>query len=285
LIIVKLKVSKALTTEHWKQMAIGTEDQYGNPFRIIKLRWNKNPMHKMAEYTKTRGFEDAMISKDSRTSDIAISYRRNGSVMWQQPPGGVGPFTGELANTPRNLRRLAAMYGDRLFTIMDADIDKIVRSMYEEVLKDIPKNKKEFHDRRIRNLHRMAMDDEDKKSEGKVEIPLDIERISLSEKTRLAQIKQMELDKREEALNMRESALGERAVDDAREGVLPVAYSREFLGDQKMFELRRICTEVGAVWDNSTRKDALIEKVISRQEGKNVAATEAVKETAEALDI
>ena len=284
MIIIKLKVNKQITADHWKQMAIGTPDEYGNPFRIAKLRWTKNPMHKMAEYTKTRGFEDAIISQDRRTGDISVSYRRSGSIMWTRPIGGVGPFMGEVPVTPKNLQRLAAMYGDKLWTIMDADIDKQVRAMYEKMRSEMTPEQIAFDDRRIRGMHRSSLEKEDKEAKGP-EIPLAAEKLSIAEQNRLNQLKAMDLAKREEALNMKEAALNSKVEEVIERGGSPVTYGREYLAARKIHEIRKIAKEVGTTFEPNETKEAIITKIIQRQEGKKAEAVTAAKELEESLDI
>ena len=267
MIIIKLKVSRNLTTDHWKQMAIGTIDEYGNPFRLIKLRWNKNPLHKNTEYAKTRGFEDTELSKDPRTGDIAVTYRNPGSVMWQRPAGGVGPFIGELAQTPKNLQRLAAMYGDRLWTIMDADVDKIVAKMYQERQTRMDDATKVADSKRIADMHTNELERSDKAGKGVIQIPEAIDKLSVTEQNRINMIQAQDNEKRAAALEIKESQLNERVVDMVGSGAAAVMYQKEALEKEKIHKVRGICREIGIKWENTETKDVLVGKILLKQAG------------------
>jgi hypothetical protein len=271
MVIVKMKVNRQITAAHWVGMAVGVEDEYGNPFRVIKLRWNPNRMHKMTEYAKTRGFEDAIISKDPKTGGVKITYRTNGSIMWMRPMG-IGFFMGEVAQTPKNMAKLASHYGDKLWTILDADIDVIVRKMYEERKKNQTKEMADYDMKRINRMH-TATHEHKENNTSAPELPLDIEKMDVHEKNRLNQIKQVELDKRNEALNMKEAALNKKAADMVGDGVAPVTYTMDYLTAQKLFKLRKLCTEVKVKWENSDKKEDLIKRITEKQTG-NAAAVQ-----------
>ena len=275
-IIVKLKTSKVITAEHRKQQAIGIIDEYGNPFRIIKLRWNKNPMHKNVDYAKTRGFEDAIISKD-RMGEIAITYRRNGSVQWMRY-GGEGPYMGEVAQTPRNMRLLGSTYGDKLFTILDADINQIVKKMYEDRQAKYDENTKKINEARIAGLHTRESE-KGEKAIGPVELPIEAERISVSEQNRLNQIEKQNNEKRKAALDEKEDKLDKRIVDMVGQGVEVVSYTEDFLRSVKgLQKLRGICRELKVKWELTEKKDDLINKIIKTQNGNTQAVKKQMEE-------
>lgn len=271
MVIVKMKVNRQITAAHWVGMAVGVEDEYGNPFRIIKLRWNPSRVHKNTEYAKTRGFEDAIISKDPKTGGVKITYRRNGSIMWTRPMG-IGFFMGELPQTPMNMAKLCSHYGDKLWTILDADIDVIVKKMYEERKKNQTPAMAEFDKGRLSRMHTMTHERNDKDTSAP-EIPLDIEKIDVQEKNRLNQIRQTELDKRNEALNMKEAALNQKAADMVGDGVAPVVYTMDYLNGQKLFKLRKLCTELKLKYAPTDKKEDLIKRINDKQAG-NAAAVE-----------
>jgi len=265
-IIVKLKVNRSITAESWKRDSLGVEDEYGNPFRIIRLRWNNTPMHRMAEYVKMRGFEDAVIGKNPRTGDISITYRKNGSITWMRN-NGIGSFFGEVAQTPKNMNMLASHYGDRLFTIVDADIEAIVKKMHEERRKSASKEVNDFNDKRARMLHTNSHE-YDPNEKGAPELPLDVEKMSIAEQNRINAITKQELDQREAKLNKKEQAITEQSLSLIGEGVSPTAYSREYLEGLKFYEIRKLCKEVGTSWGAEDKKPELIEKILNKQSGK-----------------
>lgn len=266
MILVKLKVNRTITSAYWKEQAIGTIDEYGNPFRIIRLRWNTNKLHLNAEYTKTRGFEDAVIGSDGRTGNIKITYRQNGSIMWERPAGGIGPFNGELAQTPFNMDKLAAHYGDKLWTILDADINEQVKAMYEERQKKTPKELQEFNQKRIGRMHTYSLERDDGKAP---ELPLDADKVTLQEQKRQNEVTRQDNAKRKAELDQREKDLDKRVIDMVGDGAAPVVYSEESLRakEMKIFKVRKICTQLGVSWANEDKKDDLVKKILEKQAG------------------
>lgn len=281
MIIVKLSVNKQLTEDYWKNIAQGTTDSYGNPFRIIRLRWMNSKLHKNAEYAKTRGFEDAVLSKNAVTGDIKITYRRNGSIVWLRPPGGVGPYIGEVAETPRNLRLLASHYGDKLWTIVDRDVDAIVHKMYETMRADMSQKQRDFNDKRIAKMHTMSVEESDS---GSVNIPVDAERMSLQEDRRLLMQEKTAQDQRKAALDEKEKLLNKKAVSLVGEGVMPVFYSEEHLKSLKIFDLRKVAKEIGVDYSSGDKSEGLIKKILDRQAGKKAEAQEKVTTVMAGLD-
>lgn len=273
MIIVKLKVNRQLTADYWKQLAIGTKDDYGNPFRIIKLRWNNNKLHKNTDYAKTRGFEDAILSKDTRTGDIKVSYRRNGSIVWQRPAGGVGPYIGEVAVTPYNLEKLASMYGDKLFSIIDQDIDAIVRAKYEQKVKGMSEQTLLFNKNRVRGMHTMAVE-KDSNIQNLGEVPLEVEKVNIQEQNRVLMQKKQEQDLREAALNDKEQRLNTKVADLVGEGIDPVTYSEEYLKGLKFLELRKVAKEQGIKYENTDKIPDIIVKIVEKQAGSMKEAKE-----------
>lgn len=273
MIIVKLKVNRQLTADYWKQLAIGTNDDYGNPFRIIKLRWNNNKLHKNTDYAKTRGFEDTILSKDTRTGDIKVSYRRNGSIVWQRPAGGVGPYIGEVAVTPYNLEKLASMYGDKLFSIIDQDIDAIVRAKYEQKVKGMSEQTLLFNKNRVRGMHTMAVE-KDSNIQNLGEVPLEVEKVNIQEQNRVLMQKKQEQDLREAALNDKEQRLNTKVADLVGEGIDPVTYSEEYLKGLKFLELRKVAKEHGIKYENTDKTPDIIAKILEKQAGSMKEAKE-----------
>lgn len=274
MIIVKLRVTREMTAAHWKEVAKGVTDEYGNPFRIIKVRWNQSRMHRMSEYAKTRGFEDTVITKDRRTGDVAIQYRRKGSIMWQRPMGGVGSFIGEVAYTPFNLQKLISMHGDKLWTILDDDIRVIVEKGYAKRLTEMPVKVRDFNQTRIMSMHTMNVEKGDNVASDFDKQINEVEKQSVTEQNRMNMIKAQELAVKEEALNMKENAIDNKIADMAIDGVAPVAYSEEYLVSKKYLELRGICKTIGVKYTQDDKKDTLIAKIMEKQEGNKQAVEE-----------
>ena len=262
MIIVKLKVNTKLTAAYYKQKAIGSVDSLGNPFRIIKLKWNSNILHKNAEYAKTRGFEDAVIAKDQTTGDFKITYRRNGSVVWQKPEGGVGAYEAELPATPYNIQKLVSHYGDKLWFIVDPDIEAAVKIEYEKRVAAMSKEAKEFNKNRV---HKMHISDVDVKTDVKFEIPVD-EKVT-QEKTRNLSVKEIELAKKEAELNAKAQALAEKEKALVNAGSALTGYSKNYLMEQAIGTLRKHCKELGIEYVQDQKKGDLVEMIMNKQAG------------------
>lgn len=264
MVAVKMKVNRQVTGEHWKGMAKGVPDEYGNPFRIIRLRWNTNRMHKMTDYVKTRGFEDAILSADGKTGGIKIMYRKPGSIMWQRTMG-IGPFLGELAYTPYNIHKLATHYGDKLWTILDADIDEEVKARYEKRRKSMGAALRERDDNRIKGMHSMSIDRDEKGKDPTPAVPLDVDVLSVEDKNRMAVIKEQELKNKEIALDVREKDLNKKSAALVTGGGSLVQYTPEYLNEQKIYKLRSLCRELKVKWDNTDKREDLVQKIIEQQ--------------------
>ncbi len=284
IILKKLKISKELNSEFWKSKAKGTKDQYGNPFRIITLHWLFTRMRPMADYVKTRGFEDAVISKNEATGGFKITYRRNGSVMWQRAPGGVGPFFGEVAVTPYNLKKLASMYNDKLWTIVDADIDQVVKALYLKRFAKMPDEVKKFNEDRIAamNSHRTSIDI--KLGDAPVS---QTEREAFEEEQRKLEVGKQELAKKQAEVKTQEKTIIDNVVKDIENGVSPVEYSEEYLSKVGFNDRKKILKEMGVKVPPSANSAALLTMILAAQAGKKVTppVEEAEKETSSEDDI
>lgn len=265
MIIVKLRVTRQLPASYWKEKALGTLDPYGNPFRIITLKWNRNRLHKNSEYTKTRGFEDAVISQSKEDGDFDIKYRRNGSVMWQKPEGGVGPFFGELPYTPYNISKLVTHYGDGLWTIADADIDRMVRIKYEEMMSKMPDNLKKFNEDRV---HAMHVSDIEVGKVVKHEVVTDP--LTIKEKERTIAVKQTDIEKKAAELERRERALAEREAMLVKAGVEINQYSEQYLNTRSIQALRKTSKELKLAWTQDMTRADLIKIIVDAQNGKKL---------------
>lgn len=262
MVIVKLKVNTKLPASYWKKQAIGTIDQYGNPFRIITLKWNSNVLHKNTEYTKTRGFEDAVIDKNQSTGDFKITYRRNGSVMWQKPDGGVGAYVGEMPLTQYNIQKLASHYGDKLWFIVDPDIEAQVKIMYEKRINEMSKEAKKFNDTRVRMMH---TSDVDPSVNSRFEIPVD-ENIT-TEKHRTLSVKEIELAKKEAILAEKEKALAEKEKALVNAGSSLTAYGKSYLMSQTIASLRKHCKELSIEFSMDDKRGDLVDMIMDKQSG------------------
>jgi len=250
----------------YAKAAVGETDQYGNPFRMIKLRWTKNRLHRNGPYAKTRGFEDTIITVNTGTGEIAVSYRPNGSVMWDRGPLGVGPFFGELGKTAANMTRLAKCYRDGLWTIVDSDIDGEVKAMSDKHWLGMSDEDRAFNEERIRRMHILPAEDLENNT-SPIKHGKDRDEDLVKEKTQIVNRREMELQEREAKLAERERTLMSREADIAETGTpIGTGYTAEAMGHMKMHEVRKIARETYKMvcQPNMTRAD-IIDQIIERQ--------------------
>lgn len=262
MVIVKLKVSTKLPASYWKNQAIGSIDSYGNPFRLIRLKWNATILHKNSEYAKTRGFEDAVIDQNKTTGDFKITYRRNGSITWQKPDGGVGPYWGEIPLTQYNIQKLVSHYGDKLWFIVDPDIEAQVKILYAKRLEEMPKEAKKFNETRVRMMH---TSDVDRDTDAKYEVPVDT-KITI-EKQRSLSVKEIELAKKAAELEAKEKALAEKEKALVNAGSALTGYGKNYLMDQTIATLRKHCKELAIEFGTEHKKGDLVDMILNKQAG------------------
>ena len=265
-----IKVNRQLNSDFWKDKARGTIDPYGNPFRIIKLRWNRGEIRPNSEYAKTRGFEDAVISKSS-SGDFKIRYRRDGSVTWMRAPGGIGPFIAELPLTPINIKVLTKAHGDKMWTIEDHDIRSVVEKLYAVVVEKMTPEESEFNKKRIEAMNTRNLS----VNPNSFERPTGSEKDSVEEERRQNEIRRQELDKREAELANREKQMTKSQVEDAGKDVSPINYSEEYVRNSDYNQRRAIAKELGVMFDRKTKSEELYRRILDFQKGvKKIAELE-----------
>lgn len=267
MIQVFLKVNKTLTGEYWKNQAIGSLDQYGNPFRIIKLLWTGGQLHPNTDYSKTRGFENTIISKNNKTGGFSIRYNKEGNVTWQRPVGNIGPFFGELADTPYNREKLASCYGDKMWSIADADMDRIIRAMYEKRVKGMDRKTVEFNQLRVASMMTS------KSSNVKLEpnVPLEAEKMILNEDKRNVEVRKQELDKREAELEKKNAAIVDKQVKAISSGDSLINYSEEYLNKLNFPGLKAVAKELKLKYPLTVKMAELKKALMEHQTGKEVS--------------
>ena len=265
-------------SEDYAVMAVGEEDSYGNPFRLIRLRWRGTRYHRMNTYAKTRGFEDAVIEVKRNTGELVIRYRQSGSAMWARSKGGVGAFFAEVPKTQQNMARLARCYEDKLWTIVDTDIDGEVKAMSDRFWADMAKRDEEHKDEpgyqsevaynreRIRRMHILPAENLEN-IKAPVGHELEHEQAVVSETAKLNRKRDMDLARREAEIAERERKLMEHEAKIAGEFTpIGTGYSEESLGAMKMHEVRRVARdEFGLKVINEDKKAAIIEMIMEKQ--------------------
>lgn len=273
MIIVK-NASKAHPSEKWIALAMGEIDPYGNPFQLIELSWNKGlRLRRAAEYLKTRGdIDDTIITADTTNGGIEIRYRQNGSVMWVQKEG-IGPYTGQLARTPKNIAFLVANYKDGDWTIKSPlTVENEVRVLWEKWFNSLTESQQKAENDRIKSKHTHY---QARKDEPYMAPPAD--KVVEGERAKSLTLKEIELKERELALEKREKALLVKDEERLIAGGSVTTYSREFLQAKTFHELKAFAKEIGIPHLRPDSADVLINRILESQ--KPAVSTEPEKVT------
>ena len=266
--IVVRNASRSRPREMWVQEALGVEDSYGNPFRIIELRWRGNALHRMAEYGKTRGFEDTEIRLDE-FGELQVTHvnKGRGCIQWMRSSNGIGPFRGQLAETPYNLQKLAAMYGNRLFSYADPMVEATVKGMWEKRYADMTPEAREWTDKHNAGMQTRHVQQDSIALQPTEDSTRDEAR-EVRDMKRDLQLRQAELARRERELEERTRSVAGSVGAAARDGVTSVRYSKDALDGMKMFEVRRIAKrEFSIAFSSEATKDSIIEEIMAKQSG------------------
>jgi len=263
MIIVK-NATRAHPSEEWMEVARGEIDEYGEPFQLIELQWLNTPLHRMTEYAKTRGFEDTIITANTKTGGVKINYRENGSVMWLRKKG-IGPFTGLLAKTPKNMRRLASHFEDRLWKIMDPVIASEVKALWDSLKEKMTEKDLQFHNDRITSTH-------SSKSETSIpgyvaRLPAEDSATQIAEDRRQLNLQMVELKRRELEVAEREGSLNKSKIESIAAGEAPSKYGQVYLEKLKMHEIRSLARKMGIPVDGADKKTTIVQRVLDRQNG------------------
>lgn len=268
IVLRKLRIhpAKGMTEESWLNKARGAKDEYGNPFRIITLRWNHSRTNLCTNYQKTHGFEDAIIAKDGSTGGFKITYRP-GTLMWMRPLGGIGDFEAMCPMTPRNMKALIAAYPNRKWRIVDEDVNAKVKRGWDERWDRMDERTKEFNDKWFKAMHTLASERNDPVAIERAD--LSIEKKEVEEEKRIIEIKKQEIEKEKEKANEVLKEVNQKVSTLETHGIEAVTYSRDYLnGVKSVFSLRKIAREMKIPISPNEKKKAVIEKIIAKQSGK-----------------
>jgi hypothetical protein len=262
MIIVK-NASLAHPSEQWIALSLGETDPYGNPFTIIELRYNKSRLRAQTDYSKTKGdIEDTIITANTRDGGVEIRYRQNGSIMWEQKDN-IGPYTGKLARTPRNVAFLAEHYGDRLWQIRaPISVENEVKALWQKMRDGMTEDQREADDKRIAQLHTHYM----AKPDEPMDAPVPDKTVDMEEK-RNQYLKQQELENRELEIAERERKLGIAEAAKIKAGAVLTRYTEKHLRGLKIYELRKLARETKAGGKAADTIDVLVGKIMAVQEG------------------
>lgn len=287
-IVRKARNRDGQRAKDWINMAIGEIDNYNNPFEIIELSWKKNRVQRMAEYSKTRGFEDTEISDGPDGVNVTHIRRGNGSIMWERPFNGHGPFVGRIARTQFNMVKLAKCYRDDLWTIKNRSIDLEIRAMSDKLWNEMTPEQRAFNEERIKRLHNLkseedmaiankqaidglggdprAMKHEYVSKKPTAEIPTE----NLTEERKMLFRKERELEEREARIKEIEEKYLKTHTAEIKKGKPPIEYRTVYTTDQlrqmKPTEIRRVArVEFGITLKPADDRTAAIEKIVAIQ--------------------
>lgn len=264
------------TTETILNAAVGMEDPYGNPFRIVHLDWN--PARKNSQYAKTVGFEDAIIHK--LQSGLKIEYRKPGYARWMQNKL-TRRFYSQVADTPHNRKMIAAGISDKFWTVRERDVSAACEQEAENLWKSMTKEERAFHKKRIKGSWRYRYDDDENNAvpDSMVNAKAENENIVMRKADLFKE--REKLDKQKAELEAERQKLDDLISQAAANGIQIVQYKPEVLRVMKMAELRKICNEKNIPQELTMKKADLIEAIIARQHGKESLKMERLKEKAE----
>lgn len=263
MIFTRLRVDQRRPMDFYVNAALGSTDEYGNPFEVITLIWNNTPLHHATGYHKVHGFQDAEIYRVRRTGELAVRYRKTGHARFLQEYGDSGPYIAKVPRTPQNLKRLASMYGNKLFRIRERHFDEEVKTLYEKKVANMDEDVKKFNEEHDRGLQTRYVGVS--AAPTPQVLPDRPENDELSREREALQLERIQLQKDRAEIERLKGSLGT--------GEPKCNYSQEFLEKQPISELRRIAKQskatitremnagevVGAILD--TQADNITEQV------------------------
>jgi hypothetical protein len=261
---IPVKPGTILTREYWLVQAKGVRDSYGNPFRVVTLRWNWSSINKIAPNVKTGGFEDAIISRSRTTGGLSIRYRYPGSVVWRRPIGGVGDFMAECPITPKNMKVLASCIPNEKWFIVDDDIRSIAEKMYEKKVEVMDENTKKFNKEWFTLMK--SLPNNQNLNGGNVFEDTKAKVKTIEDKNLELARKEQELSLKSAALDIKEQELINAKVVAVSEGKDIIIYQDDALKGMKRQQLMHICKQIG-VSDNVLDKKIpeLIQLITEKQ--------------------
>jgi len=282
--------NRKFTSEEILKRCIGMKDKYGNPFEIINLDWN--PAKFCGHATKTKGdFDDVMLIRTKRGT--AITYRTPGSLEFLKD-GFTGFYSAMVARTDKNLYILGSMYYDKLWTIREPHIDKIVKVIADKidegnklveqthtvvVYEEQPNGTQKRVEKRVKEtlyeVHKRRREGHFKgpRGAGDISRPLEMnlhqEQMTDKKEAEL-NVKIMDIEKREALLKDREAALSIPApIEDNINEPVNDLYTREDLLSKKFIpvsKLKKLAKdEFGIDNAHSLHRDVVVDKILETQ--------------------
>lgn len=255
---------------------IGRIDPYGKPFEIITLKWT--PRKKTFHKAKTKGFEDALITRNTQSKQISIEYRKSGSAEWLKDPIG-GEFIAKIPKTDNNIRVLASMFYDNLWVIKEAHIKSEVKKLADKIDEENKKVKCPFegfdtwfdYHKMRRESHFKGKSGMDISQRGATKAISD----QLTQEEAMLEKRRIELEKKEAELKEKEEVLNDKisqknSIDSVQ--LVMQKYDRDFLEKLNVSTLKKKARDEFNIKDAFERKKPeIIDIILDLQSGEQFA--------------
>jgi len=222
------------TQKHMIEAALGTTDNYGNPFVIIKLR----STGVLASNTTTHGYEDTVVSLNTRTGELQVKHRSPGRLRWIRQSWG-GKAIALIGRTPKNLEILARSFYDGDFVIEDSHHREEVKAIADKLIASLTPDEKAAMDERIRKSKIGTYGQKIAKSSAGAQEEL------VREKQRELSLREENLKKREAAVKTKEDGVKEKHIKNVKRDGTAVMVNLEALDNMKIYELRQVVRALG----------------------------------------
>ena len=257
----------------------GVIDDRGEMLQLIEVQSLVNT----GNNTSTHNFEDTILSAED--GEFTVSHRP-GRMMWERQR--YGKPKAMLAKTKKNCESLAAMYYDKTLKILNPVIDAEIKALADKMIERLSPQEKELYFKEVQGKHTKGYAGPEVRSDGakmmKPEPLIDnkgktIEQIGATAEDANLRREKARLQQWEEDLKKREQGLVDNTVKKIELGGSVTKYNRGELMEQKVFSLRKIArTEFGVECPNDSKKDWLVERILSEQQKKDDEVTGKMKE-------
>lgn len=256
--IIVINPTRRHKTDDLIQASIGMEDARGNPFQIVTLDWNQKRPN--AHNAKTRGFEDALITRLER--GLKIEYRLPGCAVWLLNDLTM-TFHAKIPYTKHNMAILGSHFGDGLWTVRERMFRDQAKIIYDGIRDAMTPEQRAEDDKRVKGMHTSMFD--------KPEDAPDLRDFSgggeqdktqvLAERSELIKL-QAKLDAQLDQIKSEREWIEGKVADLQRRGIMLSTHSEESLGKMHIAEIRTLAKKSGIKWKSSDKKDELIAKIL-----------------------
>lgn len=247
------------TAEDIIEQAIGSIDEYGKPFEVVRLQWRSSSLHPCTEGQKIAGYEDAIISMTR--NGPKVSYRKSGSAVFRRSMRN-GPYIALVAKTERNMTKMASSYRDGLWIIQDRIHDAEIKKLSDEMWANLSTADREYHEARLRRMH-------GRRHEVSPSRPAPLPTRDYKSDEIAFNKREMELARREQEIAEREKRLlagisGDPAVN-ASDPVQPTGDVVSF-ADMSRNDLVKYCSAKNISFPRTAKREELVRIIREKEE-------------------